>query len=198
MNIHGEATEAEMVAAFLKGELSSARFGKHVAAGLARLGETPSLITEPDLTDPAQNAKRIEVLRYRGFGPRTNLFLGFPTDVRWQAATITHADCCNLKVLNEGPWISLARATRLAMDAAAALAQGDVQDDVVSSIPPIKAKLRAGEVLPPVILVGSSGQPGLVILEGHARVMAAIGCGAPVELPAFIGTSSKMRDWSRF
>jgi hypothetical protein len=48
-----------------------------------------------------------------------------------------------------------------------------------------EAKLRAGEELPPVVLVDTPGDPKLKVVDGHHRVLAARNLGRPIT--AYVG-----------
>jgi hypothetical protein len=62
-------TEHDMVAAFLRAELHSERFGGRVRAALERQGVPVHAIEQPDTADPVQNGGRLAVLRdYRPVG----------------------------------------------------------------------------------------------------------------------------------
>jgi hypothetical protein len=69
MRILRESDEAEMVAVFLQGELSSERFGAAVRDALRALGEPERLLTNPDLRDEHANQVREAALAVtRGYG----------------------------------------------------------------------------------------------------------------------------------
>jgi hypothetical protein len=51
------SSEAEMVALFLRTELSSARFGDELRALLERAGLPERVVTDPDLGDVAENTR---------------------------------------------------------------------------------------------------------------------------------------------
>jgi len=69
MRVIAASNEAEMVACFLLGELTSARFGMRVRAALAAAGASDRIVTEADLTDDAANPVRRGLLATtRGYG----------------------------------------------------------------------------------------------------------------------------------
>jgi len=85
--------EAEMVALFLCTELPAARSRDDLRALLERDGLPERVVTRPDLDDDAENQARLRLLtQHRGYGTRTELFDGFPDDVRWQWMAITPAE----------------------------------------------------------------------------------------------------------
>jgi hypothetical protein len=78
-------SEAEMVALFLRTELPAARSRDDLRALLEQARLSERVVTDPDLGDDAENQARLRLLtRHRGYGTRTELFDGFPDDVRWQ------------------------------------------------------------------------------------------------------------------
>jgi hypothetical protein len=50
--------EDEMVAVFLRTEIASTRFARDIRAILARDGQPASIVEQPDLADPRENAYR--------------------------------------------------------------------------------------------------------------------------------------------
>jgi hypothetical protein len=84
------SSEAEMVALFLRTELPAARFRDELQALLERAGLPKRIVTGPDLDNVAENQTRWQLLtQHRGYGTRTGLFEGFPSDVRWEWMAIT-------------------------------------------------------------------------------------------------------------
>jgi hypothetical protein len=195
METRGDASEDHMVAAFLRAELASRRSGEHVRRGLAGERRSRELIDSPDLTVAADNAARARVLRYRGYRCGAFLFAGFPDVVNWRRAVLDGADLGRLRVLNQPMWVGYSGSSRLASSAASYLASEACREPVREDIAAIVARLNAGESLPEVILVGTSAED-LVILEGHARVMAAIAANA--RLTALVGTTPSMTCWSYY
>lgn len=57
-----ESSEEEMIACFLRGELSSERFAPAICEQLATSSRPEELLTEPDLTDPQANDARRNIL----------------------------------------------------------------------------------------------------------------------------------------
>jgi hypothetical protein len=65
MRVVTAVAEDEVIAAFLRAEIASDRFGPLLAEILDRRGRAPSLLVRPDLHDADANATRREVLAYR-------------------------------------------------------------------------------------------------------------------------------------
>jgi hypothetical protein len=102
------SSEAEMVAALLRGELASSRFGSLIHDLLRRDGRSLSVIQHANLHDPEDNRFRLHLLdAYRGFGARTGLFDGFPRDVRWARAFLSPEELAQVRHINDQYWVEL-------------------------------------------------------------------------------------------
>jgi hypothetical protein len=94
-------SEAEMVTLFLRTELPAARSRDDLRALLERACLAERVVTDPDLGDDAENQARLRLLtRHRGYGTRTELFDGFPYDVRWQWMAITPAELARVRYID--------------------------------------------------------------------------------------------------
>ena len=194
MQIQETVSEDEMVVAFLRAEIDSPRWGSHVLAGLSTVGRSRSLIDRPELGNPAEEAARARVLAYRGYGHNAMLFADFPPSVRWQRAVLDSADLGRLKVLNQDHWVAYSGSARLASNAAAFLGSERSAAAEKKNIAAVVTDLRAGRMIPEVIVVGASFD-ALVILEGHVRVMAALCMNSGQALSALVGTAPRMSEW---
>jgi hypothetical protein len=192
----GPINEDEMVAVFLRTELASMRFAKDIQAILERQGQPRSLIEQPNLADPGENACRRQVLgAWRGYGRNADVFIGFPPDVRWYRATINKEELSALRYIDDDYWTELSGGSRLAVDAAARIRQGIEAFRVGNGGFWWTAEaLCAGATFPELILVGKDEQSPLVVLEGHVRLTAYClrpEC-APDALPVLVGYSPVM------
>src|SRR5437763_15121338 len=89
MRLLGPASEEEMIAVFLRGELDSGRYGKKLRTPLARDRRTEDLLRRPDLGDVEANAYRRRLLEeHRAYERRDGLFGGFPQQVEWFRAAL--------------------------------------------------------------------------------------------------------------
>jgi hypothetical protein len=69
VQVVGVSSDDEMVATFLRGELSSERFGGGIESCLASFGLADRVLTHPDRSDAESNAARGTVLAAaRGYG----------------------------------------------------------------------------------------------------------------------------------
>ncbi len=62
--------------------------------------------------------------RHRGYGTRTELFDGFPYDVRWQWMAIAAAELARVRYIDYDYWVELSGGSRLAVDAAPRIRAG--------------------------------------------------------------------------
>jgi hypothetical protein len=165
------SSEAEMVALFLRTELSAARFRDALRALLERAGLPERVVSDPDLDDPAENQARWQLLTWhRDYGTRTGLFDGFPDDVCWEWMAITPAELARVRYIDYDYWVQLSGGTRLAVDAAPRIRAGVAPFGVASDWALGMAEaVAAGARFPPLILVTTEPDSDLVVLEGHAR-----------------------------
>lgn len=198
MRVLGASGEAEMVACFLRGELSSRRFGGAVRSGLAACGRSERLLTHPDLRDAEANAARRALLAAtRGYGENRGLFEGFPAAVTWTRALLDPAEMAAVRYVDYSYWVELSGGSRLPSDAAGRVRAG-LRAFGVPNEPFVEAAraVTAGERFPPMILVGVSSDE-LVCLEGHLRLTAHALAGFPAGAVCLVGTAPDMGRWAR-
>jgi hypothetical protein len=191
--------EEEMIALFLRTELASDRWRDALRELLDRAGLPESVITDPDLDDPAENRARQQLLTgHRGYDTRTDYFPGFPDDVRWEWMSITPAELAAVRYIEYDYWVELSGGTRLPADAAARIRASVAVFGVSSDRPLSMARAIAeGARFPPLILVATGSSGGLVMLEGHVRLTAFMLCPGrlPPEIEVLVGSSPGMADW---
>jgi hypothetical protein len=198
------SSESEMVARFLQQELASERFGPTIVEHLKREGLPRQLITRPDLTDAKEQAQRRQLLRvYRGYGTEDGRYLSaFPTTgVRWDWVAVTPDELRHVRYIDWDYWLELSGGSRLPTDAAERLRVGvrpyDLSTDRFLAM---AARVAAGTLFPPLILVSAQEQGGLVVLEGHVRLTAyALALDAlPPELEVLVGSSPEIARWPNY
>jgi hypothetical protein len=190
----GPVTEAQVVLAFLRGQINSSRWGGHYRAYLQhhRLSRR-QLIDRADITDPAQNSERMKLLR----AASGKIFRGFPGRITWIRRMIEASELGHLKYAKAEPWMELSGGTRWVADGARNLdtvPAGNDRFNVSAHVRAVIEALRTGKIFPELILVeGDSGD--LILLEGHARATAYVADGIKAPVAAYIGSSPKMRQW---
>jgi hypothetical protein len=195
----GPSSEAEMVALFLRTELSSDRFGAGIRVLLERDGVPEHVVSAPGLGDDAENQVRLRLLtEQRGYGNRTDYFEGFPDDVRWQWMAITPAELARVRYIEYSYWNELSGGSRLAVDAAPRIRAGAAPFGVPSDgLLGLARAAAAGARFPPLILVTTGRHGALVVSEGHARLTGFMLARdhLPRELEVLVGSSTTMTRW---
>lgn len=195
-------SEDEMVAVFLKTEITSARFGAAIVTVLARDNKEQTIITHPCLHDADENLYRRSVLgETRGYRRDAGLFVGFPDDVSWHHAIAEGADLVECRYVNYDYWVELSGGSRRVTDGAEHIRRGiEVFRVPNDGFWQATGAIEAGVPLMPPILVGKNAQSPLVILEGHVRLTAY--ClqpgGLPDALPVIVGYSPEIARWSLY
>ena len=193
------SSEDEMVALFLRTELSSDRFGAELRALLERDGVPERVVTTPDLGSAVENDVRRGLLtEHRGYATRTGLFDGFPDDVRRQWMAITPAELSGVRFIDYSYWIELSGGSRLAIDAVPRIRAGVAPfSHPTDWILSLAQKVAAGARFPPLILVTTGSLGAVVVLEGHTRLTAfllARDC-LPPEVEVLVGSSARLSCW---
>jgi len=195
MRIVRAAREAEVVAAFLRAELESPRWGARLQAFLDEDARDAAV-----LQDPGADAYRAELLdRHRGWLRRQGLFAGLPTELEWSLAALAPDEVLAIRYINWDWWLTASGGSRRPEDAAGRIRRGEIPGVTVAEHEPIAAQLAAPDA-PELIAVGPPDFGSLVLLEGHARLTAAalFPDRLPPELDLFVGASSDIQRWSEF
>lgn len=201
MRFLGESSEDEMIACFLRGELTSRRFGPVLHAALSAAGLSERLLTDADLGNEKENRARNELLgATRGYGQNRDVFdedFPAPASVRWIRAALDRVELAKVRYIDYSYWNELSGGSRLAVDAARRIREG-VSVFGVSNQRFVDAAhaLSKGERFPPLILAGQR-LDDLVCLEGHLRLTGYALAGFPVEVECLIGTAPAMGRWAR-
>ena len=198
VQVLGASSQDEMVACFLRGELSSRRFGQNLRSHLAAAGQTKQLLTHPDLSDAGENlARRALLAATRGYGENRDLFENFPTHVTWTRALLSGGEAAGVRYLDYSYWVELSGGSRRPADAAARVKAGLRAFGVPNEpfVDAARAVIR-GERFPSLILVGER-QDNLVCLEGHLRLTAYALVGFPTDIECLIGTAPTMGRWAQ-
>lgn len=201
MRVVRAASEAEVLGAFLRGELDSPRWGKRLLELLAEDDVDESILRTPRLDDADECAYREALLdRHRAWLRREGLFKGFPERVEWSRVALVPDEVLAIRYINWDWWLRISDSTRRPVEAAARIRRGDVPGITAQEHEPIAARLRTAE--PPVELVAVAlpGGSRLVAVEGHVRLTAyaLYPQYLPAELEIFLGTAEDMDRWTEF
>jgi hypothetical protein len=191
MKLLQRISEADMVAAFLKGELQSPRFSSQLKKAMQLLGATEGQIACPDTTNTDDNELRAKILgEYRGYGHDRWLFGGVPHNLNWYQAELMRDEIGALRYVDYGYWNELSGHTHLVKDGVANIQEGKIVFDVPNDgfLTVASAICQGKHDFEPIILWGKTID-SLEILEGHLRATAfgLAGDKAPTTLPAIIG-----------
>jgi hypothetical protein len=194
-----DASEDEMIAIFLRTELSSVRFRQKLELHIQQEKIDTRIVQEPDWHNAAENVLRRKLLgAYRGYGQNRDYFPDFPAQVRWEWVGLSRQELERVRYINWEYWLDLTDGTRMAIDGARNALAGKVVYDVSSDrLVSLAIALRQGARFPPLILVAKDIGAPLVVMEGHARLTAyliALEC-IPTELEVIIGYSEQMTEW---
>lgn len=191
------ATEDSIVLAFVQAEIDSPRFGPQYAAFLSNSGlERGSIVDQPNFQSDEENRVRRELLTaVRGYGNRTFLFEGFPTNVTWRKVAIEAEDADKLKYANYETWVRLSGGSRLVVDGAKRVGANHVGENANENIKAVVYDLRAGKRYPALIAAESEGG-FLILVEGHTRATAYVLARIPQSIEIFVGSSPQMKLWA--
>ena len=101
MKIIGDTTEDDMVAAFLKAEANSLRWGESIKKLLDEHKINKNIIDSPDITNQEENSLRAIILgEFRGYKQNKDLFENFPQEVNWKRAILSGDDFQKIKYID--------------------------------------------------------------------------------------------------
>ena len=192
-------TEHDMIAAFVRAELHSERFGGAVRAAMRRRRVPRRTVEHPDTAAPRQNAQRLAVLRdYRRYGLDHSLFDGFAyEDIVWSRVALRRDEVLASRSIDYDYWVELSGGSRLPADAARRIRAGEADPEHAADFLRIAAALDAGAAFPEMIAVTAGPGAPLVALEGHLRltVYALRPERIPEPFMVILGTSPHMPRW---
>lgn len=198
MKIIKKISENNMILEFLKAELKSERFDKHVINALKRVSSNEKLILDANLNNSEENILRKNVLRiYRGFDDKL-LFDNFPRKIEWYEATLNEKDFEKIRYINYDYWKELSGGTRNVKDSSKTInANIEIYNQSNNTYKEIAKEIKNGKKLPKVILVSKSKKDNPIVLEGHSR-LTATGLLEPElrkKIEAIIGFSADLDRW---
>jgi hypothetical protein len=192
MRIFASSSEEEMIASFIRAGLDSPRERDHLAQVRNAVGLSEDAARSLDITDPALNKLRREVLTtWFGWGQWESVFGGMPNDIEWKWAELTERDLSErvytIKWAFEAEYGTRHLAQIVGRNAGAFAG-------------PILDALRSGQTIEPPMLLTRPSLDRLVILEGHSRLEAFLTDPTLVSFPLriFLGISERIAEWSEW
>lgn len=164
-----EASEAEMILAFLQGEWQSRRFMGKLKQAMEELSASEEVIVQGDLTSAEENALRREILaRHRGY-PDEEMFERFPEISEWHYVRFSESDIDHVNYIDYSYWNEISKHTSKPKKAAETIREG-TEIYGVSNAPTWEGLEYLKEnSFPPVILITANDREYLII-EGHSRM----------------------------
>lgn len=168
-----DASQAEVILEFLRGEYGSERFGGGVRAAMRREGCPEDYLWNARLDDAGQCDARARALAAcRGWGRGEGVFSRFPDRVRWALVRCEAGDLDALRYIRYSYWDELSNWTGSARQAALNVRAGREVFGVSNAAFWAGAELlRRGGGFAPIIALGSAA-PRFALLEGHLRLTA--------------------------
>jgi hypothetical protein len=191
------ATEAEVVLAFLRGEIDSARFGPDVERALADVGGR-QLLGCPDLGSERENRARERALAVARGWRDAGLFEGFPDRVDWYHGVLPADALARVRFIDYSYWNELSGGSRRPADVLPTLRAGRLP--ATDWCFQFAADLATAETVDDLIVMATPDLGSLVLLEGHARMTAIFVGGHERRLTvrAYVGLSPAIRQWGCF
>lgn len=197
MQVLHPVSEEEIIAAYLRAEFDSSRYGSNLRALLAKDERDSTVITQPDFNQAANAYRRQLLERHRRYESRTGMFHGFPTEIEWLRVALAPEEVLEILFLNSSWWLRLSAGSRRPRDAARLLSEGQEPDSHQEH----EAIARAlGPGTPELIVVSESLGSHLVLVEGHNRLLsyALYPDVLPPALEVFLGVAPALAGWSEF
>ncbi|HTK03752.1 MAG TPA: hypothetical protein VL401_03240 [Alphaproteobacteria bacterium] len=202
MKIVKKISEDEMIAAFLKAEINSDRFGSGISSLLEKHTLDRKILDTPDLENKLENSFRKEILgEARGFGKNLHIFTNFPSNIEWFRVLISKSELEKILYINWNYWLEMTKNTRLPLDLIARIESGDLlEDKEVSRFKSVSNHIKSGVKVPEMILVAKNKNSRLVVLEGHVRLTAYLldTKDVPEEMEVIIGFSNDIEKWGMY
>jgi hypothetical protein len=193
----GAVRESDVVFAFLKAEIDYSDQRQQIQQFLQALGVSrQELLDDRNRDNDYYNAIRALALEsFRGYLSRRGVFTRFPKEVYWRRVELEPAELAGrLKYVRSKEWWPLSDGTRQPQRVVEKIARGELSAPFVQKVASIEERLKLGEALPELVAVEGHGVD-LILVEGAHRTTAYVNLGWTKNVPAFIGSSARMRDW---
>ena len=176
----------DMIAVFLKAEITSVRFGDKILTQLQRDHKVHSIVEKPDITNASDNVYRRQLLA----GYRAYVFEELPAHTAWYRALLTRDEVTKIRYIDYDYWNEISDSTRLPSVAAQAIRAGvEIYGESTQGFLEVAQALRSGIQVPELILVSTAPDAVLTVYEGHLRLTAYLLAPAwiPAEVEVIIG-----------
>lgn len=203
MEDRGEATDDQVILAWLQAEIESLDFQQYIVGdppNPAHLSMVLKAARSPNLKDAGQNELRRRIITTtHGFGQGAGSFQGLDNDIRWRRLRLTTAEVAEMLYARQtGAWMILAPVTRKVAEGATNAGHvftGDQTNMVVLSL---ASGICHSDKKVPEIIALRSPDGRLVILEGHARATAIVleAHRFPHGVEAYVGESPSVAHWA--
>jgi O-antigen/teichoic acid export membrane protein len=160
-------TEDEVMSAFLKNDFENPDFEDY--------RETLThLVTQPNLSDPVENAKRRALLFIR----HGSLWRVLPESTQWFEVTLRPADLQRIRAFPRAHWRKLAKGdftiTEIVREIAAGRCHDVVEEEFLTKILDIRNWLEQDIDAGAVLLIGVTGKGPFTVLDGNHRLAASL------------------------
>ena len=164
-----DAGEAEMILAFLQGEIQSERFGEKLKQIMAEVGIDEDIVLQANLHNPEENVIRKQLLaRHRGY-PDRDMFERFPERMKWRYVRFAAEDIEHINYIDYSYWNELSQHTSKPRKAAETIRAG-IEIYGVANTPVWEGlEVLQRSQFPPVILI-TANDAEFLIIEGHSRM----------------------------
>jgi hypothetical protein len=159
-------SENEVIAEFLKTDFNNPAFRSYQDA----LHET---VVRPDLEDPVENEKRRALLFIR----HRALWNELPAETEWYQFEVKEEDLSQIRVFPRAQWRKVAQGDFSITTVAECMRRrrNSLDAGFLTKIDEIRNRLLRDDVtLGPVLLIGTSENEPLTVLDGNHRLMAAM------------------------
>ncbi len=166
MNKLHPVSEAEMIAGFLRNEF----YAHDYDADRSRFD---SIVANPELNDPRQNALRRALL----FRRRGHMWRELPADTQWWRVQMEPEDVQRMRFFPRAHWLAIGAGDFRAENIVGRIRNRQYPKRVesfVQKIQSIRGSLAQSAGSGPVLMIGVNESEPLVILEGNHRVAAAL------------------------
>ena len=175
----GEATEDQVILAWLQAEIESPDFQAYVIGNPpnpANLSLALKAARSPDLRDQTQNELRRQIITdVYGFGQGRGSFEGLGNDLTWRRVGLSVDEVAEMfYARRSGAWQLLAPATRKVAEGATNVGHVFTGDNTNMVVLSLASGICHSDKKVPEIVALKRPDGALVILEGHARATAIV------------------------